>query len=735
MNCPNDFVRVDWRVRMRKIKINFKNCYGIRELVHEFDTSRGQAFLVYAPNGAMKTSFARVFADVARGQRPRDAIFPHRETTFAITDETDSPIDLDRILVVEPYVEDYTSQKTATLMVNQDLRRKYEDLVKLIDEKANIALIALGKAAGIRRRVQEEIARVYGSNEDNVYFLLEIVYSRLADQNDPGFGEISYDEIFNDKVVQFLSKDDIRRQLADYVDRYNELIDNSTYFRRGVFNHNHAATVSKSLMDNGFFAAKHTLSLTDRDAKKKEINSPQEFDLAIEEERKRILSDPELASRFDAIDKQITRNVELRQFRNYLESHPELIPELSNLDALRRKLWLSYSFVAEVELREFVSAYQAAKEDMVEVVKKAKEQETKWQKVLSIFHRRFSVPFTLRIVNQHDVMLKDETPNFVFKYYDGDDHCEIGRSDLLKVLSSGEKRALYLLNVIFEIEARATQTETTVLVLDDIADSFDYKNKYAIVEYLKAIHEDDKFVMLILTHNFDFFRTVQSRLSIGRNQNCFMAIKSDNTVVLTRAGYLNPFKYWRENIHQKRKLMVASIPMARNLIEYTEGDAAFDFGFLTSLLHKKPESDVITMSQLAEVMNRVLKTAAAGGTEKVIDVILEEAELCTAEGDTVNLENKVVLSMAIRLLAEKLMVSKINDTARTDSITSNQTRKLFDSYKEQFPGDLATIAILERVMLMTPETIHLNSFMYEPIIDMSDEHLKSLYNELKSLLQ
>ncbi len=38
----------------------------------------------------------------------------------------------------------------------------------------------------------------------------------------------------------------------------------------------------------------------------------------------------------------------------------------------------------------------------------------------------------------------------------------------------------------------------------------------------------------------------------------------------------------------------------------------------------------------------------------------------------------------------------------------------------------ANIAIIERVMLMTPENIHLNSFMYEPIIDMSDDHLRRL---------
>jgi len=34
---------------------------------------------------------------------------------------------------------------------------------------------------------------------------------------------------------------------------------------------------------------------------------------------------------------------------------------------------------------------------------------------------------------------------------------------------------------------------------------------------------------------------------------------------------------------------------------------------------------------------------------------------------------------------------------------------------------------------MTPENIHLNSFMYEPIIDMTDEHLKKLYEDVSKL--
>ena len=34
---------------------------------------------------------------------------------------------------------------------------------------------------------------------------------------------------------------------------------------------------------------------------------------------------------------------------------------------------------------------------------------------------------------------------------------------------------------------------------------------------------------------------------------------------------------------------------------------------------------------------------------------------------------------------------------------------------------------------MTPESIHINSFMYEPILDMSDEHLRKLYTDVLAL--
>lgn len=110
-------------------------------------------------------------------------------------------------------------------------------------------------------------------------------------------------------------------------------------------------------------------------------------------------------------------------------------------------------------------------------------------------------------------------------YYEDTNIISIEKDTLLNVLSQGEKRALYILNIIFEIEARKELKQPSVLIIDDIADSFDYKNKYAIIEYLKEITTSNNFYQLILTHNFDFYRTTYGRLGIPR-ANRLQSIKT-----------------------------------------------------------------------------------------------------------------------------------------------------------------------------------------------------------------
>ena len=78
------------------------------------------------------------------------------------------------------------------------------------------------------------------------------------------------------------------------------------------------------------------------------------------------------------------------------------------------------------------------------------------------------------------------------------------------------------------------------------------------------------------------------------------------------------------------------------------------------------------------------------------------------------------------------MISKIKDPAFVASIVSKQTPRLLERFTQKFSSEARAIEVLQRVVLMTPENIHVNAFMYEPILDMSDDHLRKLYEDVRS---
>ena len=59
--------------------------------------------------------------------------------------------------------------------------------------------------------------------------------------------------------------------------------------------------------------------------------------------------------------------------------------------------------------------------------------------------------------NQEDVILKSDAPSIRFDFLENPDDrgsatAPIEEADLKRVLSNGESRALYILNIIFEVE-------------------------------------------------------------------------------------------------------------------------------------------------------------------------------------------------------------------------------------------------------------------------------------------
>ena len=100
---------------------------------------------------------------------------------------------------------------------------------------------------------------------------------------------------------------------------------------------------------------------------------------------------------------------------------------------------------------------------------------------MDLFKKRFYVPFVIEPANQDDVILNQDLPSFkyIFSDYHGDK--EVKKENLLEVLSTGEKRAYYILNMIFQILVAQKENREKLIVLDDISESIDYKNKYAII--------------------------------------------------------------------------------------------------------------------------------------------------------------------------------------------------------------------------------------------------------------
>jgi hypothetical protein len=718
---------------MRKLTIDLENCYGIKRMNHTFDFSRKSAFAIYAPNGAMKSSLAQTFKDISEEAASRDRIFPDRVCCRKVTDENGAELLNDQVFVVVPYDADFNPEaKTATLLVDAKLRKEFENAQAEVEKAKTALLQGLREQSKSRKNLEQEIASTFTNGED-FYTAVNRVRDEVEKQSDAPFSDIEYDRIFDDKVAELLSAKDIQAAIADYVRKYNELLDASTYFKRGTFNYFNAATIAKSLADNGFFDAKHTVSLNA--SKSLQITTHQQLEVLIEQEKAGIAKDKELRKRFDAIGKKLEKNASCRAFQDYLTQHESLLPELENVKRFKERLWKSY-FKARFSLyQEYIEKYRAAEAKTKAIEAKARAQGTQWEKVIEIFNSRFFVPFKLTAENKIAVMLeKDAVLKLGFVFMDGDDETPVQKSTLMETLSTGERKALYILNLLFEIEVRRSSGQETLFVVDDIADSFDYKNKYAIIQYLMEIAEEPNFKEILLTHNFDFFRTVQSRFV--SYACCLMASKSSNGVDLVPAtGIKNIFANdWKGHFFDDLKKRIAAIPFIRNLVEYTKGDTDPDYIKLTSLLHWKADSASITQADLDKIYTKLfgIRGTWPNQAESVINEIHEAATSCLTANSGINFENKIVLSIGVRLAAEKFMVDKLG-TSAVGEIAANQTQALLKQFKQHFSTDAAAIETIQRVVLMTPENIHLNSFMYEPILDMSDDHLRKLYQDAFAL--
>ncbi|MCO4782711.1 MAG: hypothetical protein KC646_10345 [Candidatus Cloacimonetes bacterium] len=702
-----------------KLKVDFKNCYGISELNHMFDFSESNMFAIYASNGSMKTSFAKIFYNTQIGTSKsladiKDHIFDEQPVLKNIQID-DSDINKKEIFVIRSFDSFYESKTMANLLIDDSQKDKLKVLLKSRDafyKKLSI-LSGLKLVKTVSKKKCFELEDVL-LKDFEITSVMKNLGTLDTSKNSKELDGVQYNTIFEDSILSTIKSEVFQNHISSFLKKSDEVYNKFTFLKKGTLSFSKIKNVSSSLTENDFFSSDNKLQLSGEN----EVSSID----ALEEQIEKVENLLKETDAFREIEEFLSDS-KVESLKNLLEKSPSIINKLKfeNIEEFRMDLWSHYMYQLESEYKDLLISYNDfSQENQTEF------EMTPWQRAYQIFKDRFTVPFEMEISNKESAVLGESLPKVNFKFCNEDRCVSLERKKIEEeILSQGEKRALYLLHIIFDIEERRRLNNKTVFIVDDIADSFDYKNKYAIVEYLKEITSESNFYLIILSHNFDFYRTVSSRLNIKYNHKLHVKIQS-NGLRLFKEEYQNsPFKTWKSKMKGDYKYIIALIPFVRNLIEYGVYNAIY-FNKLTSLLHRKTDSDLILFQDLKPIFKAYIgiEDFTANICElSVVTKIYETAERVLDIEN--NLENKVILAIAIRLKAENFMIDKINDEGFVNSITKFQTIKLFNRYKEHHREKLD---ILTKVNIMTPENIHLNSFMYEPLLDMDILELKSLFD-------
>lgn len=743
---------------LEKLEICLENCYGIKKLNKQFQFTSNKVNSIYAKNGSMKTSLSKVFQKVQEGKKTDicDEIFGSMPIVCNINVD-DQEINKDEIFAIKSFEDYYESDNLASLLINKDLKQELDNVNKLKNKFLKILESKSGKkisktVSGKKvYELEETIIIDFGFYEKS--FLLNLNNINLQDL-DYDYSEINYSQIYDDSVMRKIKSDEFQEKINQYLDRSDEIYSMYSFFDKGTFTLPKLKDIQKGLIKNSFFVKENKIILNDDT----EINNITELQDKIREIETQLITSTE----FKEIEKLLS-DAKGILLKDIIETFPQIIEELKldKLEDFKKKLWLSYIAAERDRFNELKDNYNELDTD----IHSAELDDTPWKEALDIFNNRFTVPFHMEVSNLRSSIIGESIPKVIFGFCkdgnveneDESNWVKLDREEIesKNTLSQGEKRALYLLNIIFDIEKRRRENQKTLFIIDDIADSFDYKNKYAIIEYLKEISLEDNFYMIILSHNFDFYRAVSSRLGLKRHCRHDVHINSDEVKIQQELYQDKPFMYWKTRLNSKH--VIALIPFIRNLIEYGVDKEVNDFQgiqndylLLTNLLHIKEHTYNIKIFDLKKIYKEYIgnDNFIQINEDKTVLSVIEEIALEITETD-ISLENKIILSVAIRLVSESYMINEIENSNcnftwndRSGSVliinkeealsnvlnNGNQTRGLFGLYEQI--GDPDKIKILDSVNIMTPENIHINSFMYEPILDMDIIELKNLYDDV-----
>ncbi len=703
---------------MEKLIVNkMKNAFGIANLSLNDNKSYFSQDVIYSRNGTFKTSFSKTLYELSNGNisKIRDRISDElADLDIKIIDENDNEIiDLTNKFIVfsrdiyennNKKLSDYT-QEYELIAIDKEDKEYLDELLSNGIEDSIIELNTACKKMDLDYAKVMDVLELNGNNK--VEKLIEL-FELIAEADDNDIAQINLKKIFQ-KAYDVIDNEEFKTSVSNYIDVYNnrlneELFDND-------FNENNCFDLIGSLKKLSFLNETKKRGIVMQGTIYYKIEEVEEL---INNIIKEIATDPQIIEANKELLKNIGTSKESAVLKEEIINNPQLVQQLS---LGRKGIILSALKKSGIQYDYWITTLNKVKQELTKLLEKVKTKSSIFDEALDVYKSRFHPVFSIEIKNREESLLGLQMPTFIFRHNRNKD-IEIEEIKLYELLSSGEKTSLNIIK--FLVEYLANKNNNPFIILDDIVETFDYANRYAFLEYINDLVRTGSSIV-ILTHNFEFYKTVSSRI---RDLRKLEAHSDNGKIYISKNSNLNKNIEDILTINNLEQLLFA-IPYIREANIILKNDTElFD-----SLLHYNQQTRAIKLGQITDLLGEKAKINLELDTNKNYIETLKEIVSDFKNIDDNNIVKKTILAMYLRIVLEEKIIQ--DNFSLLEGIDNFQLARIQDLYSNKLSDK--TNSLIEKVQLSTPEFIHGNAFMYEPLVDIEAKYLIEIKEELDNL--
>lgn len=724
----------------------FENVFGIKKL--EIDKPLGKLNIIYAPNGTIKTSFCDGLVAIEKGQPCGDVLdetAPNPSYEIKVDlhtyDETFSNIPLNTICYSG--TKDYYLEKDEalnTLAISDEIKKEIASIRKVYDHLMD-KIESIFQTSFHSKYMKPQFIKAFqtfcGSNKDNRELLYDVIFSFDLANVTPLKATLKENDFYNSSNLEVKKKvdnEDVSNNASIFDSLVKAKMDDDVL--DGTFTFQKLKDTFDKAVENSYF---------DNEKKRQFYINNKPYDKEamknlIDEKEEKIYGSEEVRKQYEKVTKSLGLNDSVRKFRdNVLNKNMELCGELKDYQIMLQTIFVTIIGKKNVELIEKTKNKLEDKKKRIEAALNKTPTDLKigkiWKRYEHLFHNK---KFDLHIENKNEVYLGLSAPSFV-KCYPGT------KTEITDVIESrfctGEIRLYNFINFLIDVESKVNDGKNHTILLDDPVESFDYKNKYGIVNYIEQIAHYDNMQLIILTHNFDFYRSMS--ISLGKittnSFNKYFAYRyKDNEVKIYNIKnkyyfHITDFNKWK-NAPNNCKFF-AMIPFMRNVIQLSRN--RFSVIKLNDYFHYYNGTEQLTIDYVWNLLEKKMKVAINNANlsfGKSDYYLLELSNTAiplvgTSPINEIDLEYKILKGMYCRVFLERYLFKKyVQKTGSKPRLKKGNnalqnTNLLFEKCAKRNVLTENELNKCLEINIICPAYVHVNSFMYEPLVDVGSEAL------------